>query len=47
MTMYLILGLLDDSEHSADVNVLMPMLNTTKVSNPNSSSLALHKRAQH
>ncbi|KAN0093595.1 hypothetical protein V8E51_016779 [Hyaloscypha variabilis] len=30
MTIYLILGLLDDSEHSADGNVLMPILNTTK-----------------
>ncbi|PMD38538.1 hypothetical protein L207DRAFT_635865 [Hyaloscypha variabilis F] len=30
MTIYLILGLLDDSEHSPDGNILMPMLNTTK-----------------
>ncbi|KAE9368834.1 hypothetical protein N431DRAFT_547717 [Stipitochalara longipes BDJ] len=31
MTMYLILGLLDDdSEHATDGNILVPMLNTTK-----------------
>jgi hypothetical protein len=33
MTIYLILGLLDDnSEYVADTDILMPMLNTTKVS---------------